>query len=210
MDKIMIQLAKDLIDYANKNKLVEIGEVVETMWGNWKKPHKVKIYDISGTLVTLSGGVDVGIDIEYSARKIDKYGNIDKSHVRLALTNFRTSSGVKWEKIHRDFNHGGLSFSIPNPELEAEIEANGWWKSKWLPKKNEMKDLTPSAQSTIKKIDNIIDILQHARNGVDENGLITNILVSDESETTKLELPEFDFYGCQYSKIEGENNGVIR
>lgn len=58
-------------------------------------------------------------------------------------------------------------------------------------------------ESTIKKIDNMIDILQHARSGVDENGLITNILVSDESETFELKLPEFDFYGCEYSKIEG-------
>lgn len=203
MEKIMKQLAKDLIDYANKNKIVEIGEVVETMWGNWKKPHKVKIYDIAGTLAILAGGVDVGVDIEYSAVKLDKDGNIDKNHVRLGLTNFTTLSGVKWEDKHSRFYHPGLSFSIQNLELEAEIEANGWWKSKWLPKKNEMKDLTPSAQSTIKKIDNMIDILQHARSGVDENGLITNILVENECGISELQLPEFDFYGCEYSKIEG-------
>jgi len=63
-------------------------------------------------------------------------------------------------------------------------------------------------ESTIKKIDNMIDILKYARSGVDDKGLITNILVENECGISELQLPEFDFYACRYYRKKKISKGV--
>lgn len=129
----MKQLAKDLILFAEKNKITEIGEVVETTYNNWKKPHKVKIYDIRGCLATIKGKVDITLDIEYYALRLDKYGNPkDKIGSGIVLKNLITKDGKEWKQENEPFNHAGTSFSIPNTVLEKLKKENKWWKSDWI------------------------------------------------------------------------------
>ena len=47
-------LKKHAIEYAAKNTIAQYGEVVETLWGDWENPHKVKIDKIGAALVSQS------------------------------------------------------------------------------------------------------------------------------------------------------------
>lgn len=132
-DENLKQLA---LSYA-KEPLAHCGEVVTTLWGSWKNEHKVMIYRVGAEIVSLSGGrcrhdnesledyrkevPIMGVEHCYSALRLGKNG-IPKERYGIALTNFRTEDGYSWEKMHRDFNHSGLSFTIEEIPEENRVE----------------------------------------------------------------------------------------
>ncbi len=128
-EKIMKQLAKQLVEFAIKNKKAKIGEIVETIWGNWKKPQKVKIYEIEGCISTKSGSNDCIPTITYNALRLKKDGTPkDKIGCGICLTNFKTENGIEWKRIDQPINHVGLHFSIPNSELDEKRNKEGWMR----------------------------------------------------------------------------------
>ena len=100
--------------------IVNVGDIVETIWSNWKNFHKVKIYEIGIELVKLDAVDDwlqnislIGIDVYYLAIRLNKNGTPkDEIGSGIVLTNFITANGQKWLKKHNGFNHVGLSWKI--------------------------------------------------------------------------------------------------
>ena len=105
--------------------IVKCGDIVTTLWGDWKREHKVMIYSIGVDIVSLSGRrfrrdgetlqdyereVSImGVEHSYSALRLNKDGE-PKEKYGIALTNFKTEEGQLWGKKHKDFNHHGLHF----------------------------------------------------------------------------------------------------
>ena len=132
-EKIMRNLAKQLIDFAEKNKIAEIGEVVETLWSNWKYSHKVEIYDIHSAFATKPGTVDIVPVVCYSALRLNKDGSYrDEIGCGIVLTNFKKENGEEWTQISETINHAGFSFSVKNPKLEKIRKEKKWYKSIWV------------------------------------------------------------------------------
>lgn len=120
LKKIALKRAPDI--------LAKCGEIVETLWGDWKKPHKVKIYEVGIQLVKLDTRARkdnetaeqwiknvelIGVGLYYYALRLKADGSQkDVIGSGIALSNFIKSNGQKWEKKHDDFNHCGLSWKI--------------------------------------------------------------------------------------------------
>lgn len=129
----MRKLAKDLTDFAENNKIAEIGEIVETSWSDWKKPHKVEIYDIHSAFTTKPGTADIIPTVCYSALRLNADGTYrDKLGCGIVLSNFQKKNGEQWEQIGETINHCGFSFSVKNPRFEQHKKDNKLYKSGWL------------------------------------------------------------------------------
>jgi hypothetical protein len=107
---------------------VKVGDVVETKWGNWKKSHKVKIYEIGIHLISRNDirargkneslyqwRLDselMGIDLYFYALRLNKDGTaMDEIGSGIALTNLKIDN-YEWNEKHTGFNHIGLSWPI--------------------------------------------------------------------------------------------------
>ena len=113
------------IEFAKKNSIVMPGEIVETVWPGWKKPHQVKIYDI-GSAISLNSWKNIKGDkryckdvctpkfgMYYYAQRLKADGTPkDKKGCGIVLDNFKTKSGKKWEQTHELINHCAYHFSI--------------------------------------------------------------------------------------------------
>jgi len=125
MEKFNLALRDVAFKYIPET-IVNVGDVVETKWSNWKNFHKVKIYEIGIELVKLdtrarqeNETVDewlqnislIGIDVYYLAIRLNKNGT-PKDEIGIVLTNFITAKGDRWLKKHNGFNHVGLSWKI--------------------------------------------------------------------------------------------------
>jgi len=131
MEKFNLALRDVAFKYIPET-IVDVGDIVETIWSNWKKSHKVKIYEIGIELVKLdtrarqeNETVDewlqnislIGIDVYYLAIRLNKNGTPrDEIGSGIVLTNFITSNGHRWLKKHNGFNHVGLSWKIRSLE----------------------------------------------------------------------------------------------
>ena len=117
-------IKKYALEFAAKNAIVKHGEIVETLWADWKKPHKVKIYDIGATLATNSWRI-----IKGKRRYIKSYPRFcmyyfalrlktdetpkDKAGCGIALTNFKKADGTIWQEMHGTINHASYSWRLP-------------------------------------------------------------------------------------------------
>lgn len=127
MDKNFDKGLRQLALVHAEQPLAHCGEIVTTLWGDWKQEHKVMIYKVGIDVVSLSGQrcrrndesledynnevPIMGIEHSYCALRLGKNG-IPKEKYGIALTNFRTEDGYTWRKKHRDFNHIGLTFTV--------------------------------------------------------------------------------------------------
>lgn len=115
-----------VVSYAKKSpSLVKCGDIVTTKWGDWKKPHQAKIYEVGVEIVDLNLtfgereklGIKgwLGVRYYYYANRINNYG--EPIGVKgIVLNNFITDNGEVWQKVGATFNHQGLSFTIERME----------------------------------------------------------------------------------------------
>lgn len=97
--------------------LAKNGDIVITIWGEWKKPHKVKIYQVAAELVNLNltigernarGITDfIGVELDYYANRVDDKGEPIGAQ-GIVLTNFITADNKEWRKVGYTFNHFGF------------------------------------------------------------------------------------------------------
>lgn len=75
------QMEKMALKYAKNNAITMPGDIVETVWGNWKKPHRVMVYCVGARLVTRyrdkchywdGKGWVAEFDMKYSALRLYK------------------------------------------------------------------------------------------------------------------------------------------
>lgn len=103
--------------------LANCGDIVTTEWGGWKKPHKVKIYEVGVEIVSLAAitigqrkalGIEgwMGVKHYYYAFRVKDDGERVGSSAGFVLPNFTTDDGKRWESIFPTFNHAGLSFKL--------------------------------------------------------------------------------------------------
>lgn len=124
---------RQLVCFHAEEPIAHCGELVTTIWGNWKKEHQVMIYKIDAVLVSLqrnrrarngdesneeyenylkaSGISRMGVELHYTALRLGKNG-IPKEKYGIFLGNFRTEDGYHYKLKHDHFNHVGLSFTI--------------------------------------------------------------------------------------------------
>jgi len=101
--------------------IVQCGAIVTSQWGNWKKPHKVRIYKISAEITNLNLTIGerkklgikgfVGVELDYFANRINDDGK-SIGVQGMVLSNFITEDGQQWEKVGHTFNFGGLTAAI--------------------------------------------------------------------------------------------------
>jgi len=109
------------IRYAPK-QLAKCGDVVTTQCG-WKKPHKVKITQVSIEITSI--GLSIGrraelgltgwliVQHQYIGRRLKADGElVGQSHYGFLLSEFATKNGQEYERIPSSFNHVGLIFEI--------------------------------------------------------------------------------------------------
>lgn len=120
-------LKKEALKFARKNATVKHGEIVTTSWGDWVKPHKVKIYDI-GTCLSCSFNkktkeLRAELDMFYYAKRLKSDGSIkaqDKTG-GIALTGFIKSDGTVWKQNSQVLNHCAYHWRLPKKEKNANL-----------------------------------------------------------------------------------------
>lgn len=109
-------LKKHAIEYAAKNTIVRYGEIVETRWADWKKPHKVKIDKIGAALSVHSWRIVNGrkrykkhvasFAMYYYAMRLTADGSPkDKAGQGIVLGNFKKADGQIWQATDEVLNH---------------------------------------------------------------------------------------------------------
>lgn len=120
-------LKKMAIEFAAQNTLVEYGEIVETLWGSWKKPHRVKIYDIGAALSLhnwkiVDGRRDYSCDsltpafaMFYYALRLKADGSPKDKEGKggIVLNNFKKDNGTVWQETNEVLNHAGYHWTLP-------------------------------------------------------------------------------------------------
>jgi len=101
--------------------MAKCGEIVTTKWGDWKRPHKVKIYEVGVEIINLNLTIGerkrlglegwLGLELYYYADRVNDKGE-PTGVTGAVLTNFTTDSGKQWQKIGQSFNNCGLSFQL--------------------------------------------------------------------------------------------------
>ena len=125
--KLAETLEKLALEFAAKNAIVKHGEIVETVWGDWKRPHKVKIYSIGAALSlhhwkNINGQKDYSTEkachprfgMTYCALRLFADGRAkDKVGSGIVLRNFKTANGTIWEETEEVINHCAYSWELP-------------------------------------------------------------------------------------------------
>ena len=122
-------LKKHAIEYATNNTIAQYGEVVETIWANWKKPHKVKIYEIGAALVINSWYFVKGqrkykktsefFAMYYFALRLKPNGTPkDKAGSGIVLNDFRKENGKRWRSTNDVLNHVRYHWRLPKSHLK--------------------------------------------------------------------------------------------
>ena len=113
------------ISYAPK-QLAKCGDVVTAQWG-WKKPHNVRItqvsIEISSIDISIGRRAELGltgwmiVQHQYIGRRLKANDELaGHPHYGFLLSEFTTNNGQKYERIPSGFNHIGLVF-----EVESEL-----------------------------------------------------------------------------------------
>ncbi len=114
------------LEFAETNRLVNIGEIVTTSWGGRKKPRRVKITKIGAMLIadwSSERGFFIDFEMTYVAHRILKDGSSLERELTsgICLGNLKTDDGREWvdrcRKIERPnnarwFNHTALSWTL--------------------------------------------------------------------------------------------------
>ncbi len=131
-DDIDAVLAAAAKAYADKHAIAAVGDVVETTWGTWKRPQKVRITSVGAHLVCryddLAKDWAVGFAMNYTAHRLMKDGTLkERSEGHgIYLSNLQTDDGRTWFRNGRwnqeeGFNHGGLSWSTSRERRKAML-----------------------------------------------------------------------------------------
>lgn len=121
-------LGAKALAYAAANKTASPGDMVETKWGGWKKPRKVRIVAVGARLVAAwakDRGFYLDFDMTYVAHRVRKDGSCAERVPQsgIFLSSLTADDGRTWRdrvflETPRDrataFNHCALSW-----ELEA-------------------------------------------------------------------------------------------
>jgi hypothetical protein len=133
-----IVMARALV-FAEANRIAQVGDIVETTWGGWKKPRRVRITKIGATLIadwSNDRGFFIDFEMTYVAHRIRKDGSsLEREPTSgICLGNLKTDDGREWvdrcRKVERPnnarwFNHTALSWRLgdtPAPQPRAEGE----------------------------------------------------------------------------------------
>ncbi len=114
-------IKREAINYAKKHSIVEHGDIVMTQWADWKKPHKVMIYDIGACLSCdwdkVKRETYATLGMYYYARRLNADGRVFKNDKAggIVLEHFFTNDGTEWKKSKEDLNHCAYSWSLPVP-----------------------------------------------------------------------------------------------
>ena len=115
--KLKTTLKKLALEYAAAHSIVEYGEIVETVWGDWKKPRKVKIYKI-GAALSLSSP-EPKFCMFYCAQRLSLNGKIkEQSGCGIVLNNFKKlgwskMDGTVWRETDEAINSGVYAWELP-------------------------------------------------------------------------------------------------
>ncbi len=101
--------------------IAKCGDIVTTQWGDWKQPHKVKIYEVGMEIVSFNISIGqrqalgingwMGVQHYYYADRVDDNGE-QKGVKGVVLAKFTTADGKTWESLFPTFNYAGLSFKL--------------------------------------------------------------------------------------------------
>ena len=118
-----MELAKTLkemaLKYASENRLAVHGEIVSTVWGDWKKPHKVQINSIGAGLSLRRKDfrldkIQPEFGMTYCAIRFFADGRPrDKEGGGIVLTNFKRGDGTTWTETHEVINHYAYTWELP-------------------------------------------------------------------------------------------------
>lgn len=126
-------LKKEALKFAKENAIVKHGEIVTTSWGDWVKPHKVKIYEIGaclscGKFNKRTEEFHAELDMFYYAKRLKSDGTAkpqDKDS-GIALTAFIKSNGKEWKQGGQVLNHAAYHWRLPkssNQSLTSTTES---------------------------------------------------------------------------------------
>ena len=129
---------KELKELAYKYQpdfLVDVGDIVSTIWSNWKRRHDVMICEFGVEMVKLRGRARkegetvsqwleevqlIGIQPYYLALRLKKDGTPgDAVGSGIVLSNFTSKNGT-WNRIYESFNHCGLSWAVDRMDSSKE------------------------------------------------------------------------------------------
>jgi hypothetical protein len=123
--KTLDEALKSLVLFYSEIPIANIGDIVTTQLPGWKRPHDVKITNITADLVILKQNwaehqenpVWMGVEHSYFGAIINFTGN-QKKHPSYLLWSFKTKTGKEWHLKHEHFNHVGLCFNLPEAQNE--------------------------------------------------------------------------------------------
>jgi len=112
--KIHEILKNEAIEFAKANKIVEVGDKVETLWSTWKKPKIVEISSVGARLAyDRMNPCKLVFEMAYVASRIKADGtHLDSGGCGIVLRNLKTEDGNTWEDNLEYFNHCGTSWRI--------------------------------------------------------------------------------------------------
>lgn len=127
--------------FAEANRIAQVGDIVETTWGGWKKPRRVRITKIGATLIadwSKDRGFFIDFEMTYVAHRIRKDGSpLEREPTSgICLGNLKTDDGREWvdrcRKVERPnnarwFNHTALSWRLgdtpsPQPNVAGSLK----------------------------------------------------------------------------------------
>jgi hypothetical protein len=131
IDSALKQAAENFI---KTNAIAAVGDIVETKWGDWKRPQKVRLYHVGAHLVCRylesKKNWEAGFAMTYCAERLRKDGSSKEisEGSGICLSSFKTEHGKSWEtggKWNEElgFNHFGLSWGT-NRDTFAEKGAD--------------------------------------------------------------------------------------
>lgn len=118
------------LEYASANLIADVGDVVETTWGGWKKPRKVRITKIGAHLIadwSKERGFFLDFDMTYVAHRMRKDGSSAERvpESGICLNQLLTTDGREWRDRQlisinaKWFNHTALSWKLGTPPPET-------------------------------------------------------------------------------------------
>lgn len=136
--ELKLMLESLALEFMAQNTIVEHGEIVETIWGDWKKPHNVKICKIKSSLPVSSWDI---VDcerrykltkpefvMEYVAQRLRADGTVkDGENSGIYLSNLKKLDGTIWQITHETINHCAYSWELPksyNQRLNSDGAKN--------------------------------------------------------------------------------------
>lgn len=112
-------IKKEALEFAKANAIVKHGDIVTTSWGDWVKPHKVKIYAIGACLCSnfddKTKEFFAELEMFYFAKRLRADGTVKTQDKNggIALTAFIRSDGVVWKQERRVLDCAAYHWDLP-------------------------------------------------------------------------------------------------